>query len=122
MKKLLPQANNLDTIVKAFIYYGNKKNCTLDDVAHFCNFEVRQASYYINACGYLNLISEDGQITKLGNDILDDSEHIRDRIYELIISDELIGRIFAHFCFFREDNDFVVSLLKEKYSYIYQSN
>ena len=35
MKKILPQANNLNTLIKVFIYYSNKKECSLQDIADF---------------------------------------------------------------------------------------
>lgn len=95
MKKLLPQANTLATVIKTFIYVSNKENCSLHDVAQFCGFEVRQASYYCNACYYLGLLNEDLKSTDLGLDILTNARDVRRRVYELIVNDELIGKIFA---------------------------
>ena len=52
MKKLLPQANSLDTVIKVFVYVASKQSCTQSDIADFCSFEPRQAAYYLNACYY----------------------------------------------------------------------
>lgn len=95
MKKLLPQANTLATVVRTFKLIGNTINCTLTDIASFNNFELRQASYYSNACYFLGLIDEDLKLTPLGEDIMSDPKSAKVRIYELIIKHEFIGQIFA---------------------------
>lgn len=103
MRKLLPQANSLDTVIKVFIYYGNKNGCTIQDIANFCGFEPRQAQYYLSACIYLDLIDEELNLTDFGSSLFNDSSTIRDKIYERIISDEVIGKVFAHAILFDED-------------------
>ncbi len=95
MKKLLPQANTLATVIRTFKLIGNTTNCTLADIASFNNFELRQASYYSNACYFLDLIDEDLQLTSLGKDIMLDPKNAKVRIYEIIIKHELTGQIFA---------------------------
>lgn len=70
-------------------------SCTMADIASFNEFELRQASYYSNACYYLDLINEDLSLTPLGKDILTDPQKAKVRIYELIIKHDLIGKIFA---------------------------
>lgn len=95
MKKLLPQANTLATVIRTFKLIGNTMNCTLADIASFNNFELRQASYYSNACYFLDLIDEDLKLTPLGEDIMTDPKNAKVRIYELIIKHELIGQLFA---------------------------
>ncbi len=95
MKKLLPQANTLATVIRTFKLIGNTMNCTLKDIANFNDFELRQASYYSNACFFLDLIDEDLKLTSLGKDIMDDPKNAKVRIYELIIKHELIGQLFA---------------------------
>lgn len=95
MKKLLPQANTLATVIRTFKLIGNTKNCTLTDIALFNNFELRQASYYSNACFFLNLINENLCLTPLGEDIMLNPLSAKVRIYELIIKHELIGQVFA---------------------------
>lgn len=95
MKKLLPQANTLATVIRTFKFIGNTMNCTLNDIADFNQFEVRQAAYYSNACYYLDLIDENLKLTPLGEDIMKEPRQAKVRIYELIIKHELIGQLFA---------------------------
>lgn len=95
MKKLLPQANTLSTVIRTFKFIGNTMNCTLKDIADFNKFEVRQASYYSNACFFLDLIDENLRLTSLGEDIMQEPPKAKVRIYELIIKNELTGQLFA---------------------------
>ena len=95
MKKLLPQANTLDTVIKTFIQIANMMDCTLDDIAELNDFDKRQAAYYSNACYFLDLIDENLQLTPLGQDIMEEPRKARVRIYEIIIGNELIGKLFA---------------------------
>ena len=95
MKKLLPQANTLATVIRTFKLIGNTTNCTLADIASFNNFEIRQASYYSNACYFLDLIDENLKLTPTGEEIMEDPKNAKVRIYELIIKHELIGQLFA---------------------------
>lgn len=95
MKKLLPQANTLATVIRTFKLIGNTMNCCLKDIAEFNKFDVRQAAYYSNACYFLDLIDENLRLTPLGEEIMQDSRRAKIRIYELIIKNELIGQIFA---------------------------
>lgn len=116
MKKLLPQANNLDTVIKVFIYFGNKDNCTIQDIANFIDFEPRQAQYYLSACIYLDLIDETPKLTDFGKSLFDDPSLIKDKIYERIISDEIIGKIFAHLLLFNVDiKDYSFKIIKMYY-------
>ena len=103
MTKLLPQANTLDTVIKAFVYASNKKNCTLQDISLFCGFTDRQASYYTSACHYLNLLDENMKPTDLGNAILADMGSVRVKIYELVMNDDLVGRIFHNMLLYPKD-------------------
>lgn len=95
MKKLLPQANTLATVIRTFKLIGNTMNCSLDDIADFNKFDIRQASYYSNACLFLDLIDENLHLTPLGEDIMQEPRRAKIRIYELIIKNELIGQLFA---------------------------
>ena len=104
MKKLLPQANSLTRVIDVFIYYGCRKNCTIQDIANFCKFEPRQAQYYLNAAVYLDLLSEELQVTEFGKSLLENSSDIRRIIYERIISDDVIGKIFAHMVVFPQED------------------
>ncbi len=117
MRKLLPQANSLSTVVDVFIYFGFKKDCTIQDIAAFCNFEPRQAQYYLNACVYLDLVGEDERLTDFGQELLNNNAEIKKRIYERIICDDLIGRVFAHMVVFPNDDikSFCVNLISNLY-------
>lgn len=95
MKKLLPQANTLATVIRTFKLIGNTMDCSMTDIASFNEFDVRQASYYSNACFFLGLIDEELNLTPLGMDIMTDPKNAKVRIYELIIKHELIGQLFA---------------------------
>ena len=95
MKKLLPQANTLATVIRTFKLIANTMNCTLTDIAEFNKFDVRQAAYYSNACYFLDLIDENLKLTSLGEDIMQEPKRAKIRVYEQIIKNELIGQLFA---------------------------
>ena len=95
MKKLLPQANTLATVIRTFKFIANTMNCTMNDIADFNKFDVRQAAYYSNACYFLDIIDENLKLTPLGEDIMQDPRKAKVRIYELIIKNELTGLLFA---------------------------
>ena len=95
MKKLLPQANTLATVIRTFKLIANVPDCTLEDIADFNKFDKRQAYYYSNACYYLDLIDEDLKISLLGREIMKTPKDAKVKIYELIIKHELIGVLFA---------------------------
>lgn len=97
MKKILPQANTFDTVIKVFMFAGLKTNYTKQDIADFCQFDPRQSDYYLGTCIYYGLFDGQGILTPLGQEILQtDRTHCRERLYELIIGDELSGKFFAH--------------------------
>lgn len=95
MKKLLPQANTLATVIKTFKLIGNVTDCSLDDIADFNKFDRRQAAYYSNACYFLGLIDDDLHLTPLGEEIMEEPKKAKVRVYELIIEHELLGQLFA---------------------------
>lgn len=96
MKKLLIQANNLQTVIDVFKFIYQTPGCSMSQVAQHIGFTLRQANYYTNACLYLGLIDESMKPTPLAHDIFENSSScIKERIYECIISDELIGKIYA---------------------------
>ena len=116
MKKLLPQANNLDTLIKVFIYFGNKKDCTVQEIADFIGFEPRQAQYYLSACIYLDLIDETPKLTDFGKSLFDEPSLIKNKIFERIISDEIIGKIFAHLLLFNDElKEYSYKIIKNYY-------
>lgn len=104
MKKLLPQANSLDRVIDVFIYYGCRKDCSIQDIAEFCQFEPRQAQYYLNAAVYLDLLDEDLKVTDFGRRMLDNSADIKRSIYVRIISDEVIGKLFARMLLYPQED------------------
>lgn len=117
MKKLLPQANSLETVIRVFIYVDTLGSSSVDDIAKFIGFEPRQASYYLNACYYLDLVDSDGQVTDFGHDIASDPVNLENRIYERIITDSLIGKIFAHMLLFPKEPelDYAKDIVYEQY-------
>ena len=96
MKKLLIQANNLQTVLDVFTFIYKTPGCGKTLVAKHIGFTLRQADYYTNACLYLGLIDEKMEPTPLAHDIFTNNpSNIKERIYECIITDELVGKIFA---------------------------
>lgn len=96
MKKLLIQANNLKTVLDVFTFIFKTPRCSKALVAKHIGFTLRQADYYTNACLYLGLIDEKMEPTPLAHDIFTNSpSNIKERIYECIITDKLVGKIFA---------------------------
>ena len=123
MKKILPQANSFETIIKVFLFAGIKDRYVKDDIAKFCDFDIRQADYYLGACIYLGLFDENGNLTAIGRDIIDnDREHCKERLYELVICDELAGKFFARMALtpnydIDEIRKYAATITKEKYDY-----
>ena len=95
MKKILPQANDLDKVIDVFVYTLTKTNCTQKDIADFCKFEQRQARYYLSACVYLNLLDENMHGTVEGNEIFNSRKNIKEKVYRQIITNPFIGKIFS---------------------------
>lgn len=117
MNKLLPQANNLRLLIDVFIYASSASNWTLKDIADFCKFDSRQSSYYLNACVYLDLFNSDLSLSNTGKTIVKDPSKIRERIYEIIISDTLISKIFAKQLIEGIDSakKYAISIISEEY-------
>lgn len=118
MKKLLIQANNLDTVVDTFMYIYQHPSCTKEDIADYCGFSLRQVDYYTNACKYLGLINDDWSKTPISIDIFTKNPaEVTERVYECVISDEIIGQIFAKlYTLPNEDHAlFAKELMKDTY-------
>lgn len=95
MKKLLIQANNLDTVIDVFMYIFLHQGCKNTEIANFCGFSLRQVDYYTNACKYLDLINNDWTPTELAKDIFNNNPaEVTERVYQRIIEDEIIGEIY----------------------------
>ena len=104
MKRILPQANSLSTVIKTFIYCSNRDNYSKKEVADFCGYQPRQADYYINACHYIGLLDNNGCCSMIGRDIISgDYATIKIRTYELILQDEFIGKIFTKLVLYSEN-------------------
>ena len=118
MKKLLIQANNLQTVLDVFSFIYKTPECSKAQVAKHVGFTLRQASYYTNACLYLGLIDEKMRPTPLAHDIfINNPSNIIERIYECIKTDELVGSIFAR-RLQQPDSDvfaYAESIVKENY-------
>lgn len=115
MKRLLIQANNLDTVIDVFMYTYKHPGCSKQDIADFCGFSLRQVEYYANACKYLDLMNEDLSPTDLANEIfINNPAEVRERVYAQIISDELMGKIFARMYVLPKENhnQFAINLTK----------
>jgi len=95
MKKLLPQANDLEKVINVFVYTISKTNCTKQDIAEFCQFELRQADYYLGACHFLNLLDSKMRATDIGNEIFKSRKNIKEKVYRQVIINPFIGKIFA---------------------------
>ena len=95
MGKILIQANNLDTVIDTFMYIYQHPECTKQQLADYCGFTLRQVDYYTNACKYLDLINDDWSKTPLAIDIFENNPaEVTERVYERIIGDEMIGKIY----------------------------
>lgn len=96
MKKSLPQANDLDKVIDVMTYIHYHPGCSEADIANFIGFAVRQARYYVDACRYLDLVVKNRIPSVICEDIFKTSPHnVTERIYERIITDELMGEVFA---------------------------
>ena len=118
MGKILIQANNLDMVIDTFMYIYMHPECSKQELADYCGFTLRQADYYTNACKYLDLINDDWSKTSLAIDIFTNNPaEISERVYARIISDELMGQIFARiYVLPNEDpSTFALELTKEYY-------
>ena len=105
-------------VIDTFMYIHHHPNCNKQELADYCGFTLRQVDYYTNACKYLDLIDEKWGLTPLAEDIFaNNPAEVSERVYERIISDELMGQIFARIYVFPQHNhsDFALELVKEYY-------
>ena len=118
MKKILIQANNLDMVIDTFMYIYSHPNCNKQELADYCGITLRQVDYYTNACKYLDLIDDDWAMTPLAKDIFaKNPAEVTERVYERIITDELMGQIFARIYMFQNEDhsEFALELVKQYY-------
>lgn len=117
MTKLLPQANNLDVLFETFKYCLENPSYTKKELAKKIGYDIRQVDYYLNACIYLDLLDSKGQITNNSLQLLELGDELRLGIYERILNDQLIGKIFSHYLFFPQDiRSFAYQEVLSKYS------
>jgi len=96
MKKLLPQANDLDKVIDVMTYIHYHPGCNYQDIADYIGFAERQAKYYADACVYLDLVVDGRKPSAICKDIFKKNpENVTERVYERIITDELMGQVFA---------------------------
>lgn len=96
MKKLLPQANDLDKVIDVltFIYYHPGRSYV--NIADYIGFSVRQAKYYVDACFYLDLVVDGLKPSVVCEDIFRNTpRNVMAKGYEKIITDDLMGQILA---------------------------
>ncbi len=96
MKKILPQANDLDKVIDVltFIYYH--PGCSYTEIADYIGFAERQAKYYTNACTYLDLVVDGNKPSAVCEDVFKNTpQNVTERVYEKIITDDLMGQVFA---------------------------
>ncbi len=96
MKKLLPQANDLNKVIDVMTFIHYHPGCSYAEIADYIGFAERQAKYYADACVYLDLVNEDRKPSAVCEDIFNNSpQYVTERVYERIITDELMGQVFA---------------------------
>ena len=100
MKKLLPQANNLDVVIETFKYCVEYPSYSKEDLAEHIGYNPRQVDYYLNACIYLDLLDSNGKPTDYSMELYNLEDQLRLGIYERILNDSLIGKIFTHYLVF----------------------
>lgn len=96
MKKILPQANDLDKVIDVMTFIHFHPGCSYQDIANYIGFTERQAKYYTDACIYLDLVDDLRMPTAVCEDIFENSSYsVTERVYERILTDDLLGRVFA---------------------------
>lgn len=99
----LPQANNLDTVIDVASYLYGFPGSSMEQVAEYIGFTRRQAQYYTFACEYLGLIDENCMPTTLCNRIMAKGGlNKTEGVYECVLNDEVMGRVFARLALFPE--------------------
>ena len=118
MRKILIQANNLDTVIDTFMYIYMHPGCTKQELADYCGFSLRQVDYYTNACKYLDLINNDWSPTDLAKDIFENNPaEVTERVYKRIAEDEMVGQIYQRMIEYPNSNiaEFAKELVMDYY-------
>lgn len=100
MKKLLPQANSLDVVIETFKYCVEHPSYSKSDLAKQIGYRPRQVDYYLNACIYLGILDSNGKSTDYSMRLFNLGDQLRLGVYERILNDPLIGKIFIHYLIF----------------------
>jgi len=96
MKKLLPQANDLDKVIDVLTFIHYHPGCSYSEIADYIGFAKRQAKYYADACVYLDLVFDGRKPSAVCEDIFKNTpQNVTERVYEKIITDDLMGQVFA---------------------------
>ena len=96
MKKLLPQANDLDKVIDVLTFIHYHPGCSYAEIADYIGFAERQAKYYADACAYLDLVVDGRKPSVVCEDIFKNTpQNVTERVYEKIITDDLMGQVFA---------------------------
>lgn len=96
MKKILPQANDLDKVIDVMTFVHYNPGCSNKEIADYIGFAERQAKYYADACVYLDLVDESHKPSVFCEDIFKNApQNVTERVYERIITDDLMGQVFA---------------------------
>lgn len=105
MVKSTPQANDLDKVIDVFTFIYMHPGCHLQEVSDYIGFTDRQGRYYFHACEYLGLVNKEHRLTPLGLEIWNNNSlNVTERIYERIMTDEVMGQVFAHALIFPKDD------------------
>lgn len=116
MNKILPQANDLDKVIDVLTYIHYHPGCSYAEIADYIGFAERQAKYYVDACVYLELVVENRKPSAVCEDIFKNTpENVTKRVYEKIITDNLMGQVFAK-AYVMPDTD-IDSFARELVSY-----
>jgi hypothetical protein len=107
MKKVLPQANSLEKVVRVLTFAYNKPDFTQEEIAVCLGFKdgkIRQSAYYLNACYYLGLVDAYGRCTDLGREVMNHPEKALESIYKLVFLEPYCSKIIATIIF-NKDQD-----------------
>lgn len=105
MKKILPQANDIDKVIDVMTYIHYHPGCSYSEIADYIGFAERQAKYYTDACVYLDLVLENRIPSTICEDIFQNApQNVTEMVYERIITDRLMGQVFAR-VFVMPDSD-----------------
>ena len=96
MKKILPQANDLNKVIDVMTFLHYHPGSSYREIAEYIGFTERQAKYYADTCVYLDLIDSQRKPTVVCEDIFKNNpQNITERVYERIMIDDLMGQVFA---------------------------